>query len=165
VELTLNERVLLANQYRMLKALDPDEAAHYELLCEILESGYVIEYSLISEHFVEEEYSRESCREVQDILDMHRMMMNTYRAMADKSGVDVDALDFKGFDGNDEGREYGYADFLINKQGRWAEFKKDDLNTHSSMLEHYRRMLESWDKSADKMHLTKDDLVRILASA
>jgi len=83
--------------------------------------------------------------------------------MTDKTGIDATELSFEGFDGNNEGRHYAYTLFVINDQGRWAESKKPDLNSHMPMLDRYRSMLKRWRQSADKHQLSKDDVVRIIA--
>jgi uncharacterized protein YfbU (UPF0304 family) len=164
MELTLKDRILLVNQYRILKALEPANANDYDQTIEILERGYAFEYGSLSENF-SEEFSDSDCNEVVSVLNMYRMMKNAYRKMDDKTGIDASDLEFRGFDGNEESRQHGYAEFLINTRGGWIELQREDLNTARPMRERYRHMLAEWIASTDTHHLTKADVLRILRAA
>jgi len=100
-------------------------------------------------------------RAVMDVLDMFRIIGATYRDLEDKSGIDIHALRFDGFDGNNETNQLSYTRFL-RRTGRWEELLAEDaLNSHSPRLEMYGRMVNAWKSSSDPFELTKDDLVRI----
>jgi uncharacterized protein YfbU (UPF0304 family) len=162
MELTLKERLLLANQFRILEKLHPEEAGHYAQNVKILERGYALDYQDLFDHF-SEGLTVDECREVIEILDMFRMLETAYARLDDKSGIDQGKLKFSGFDGNNESTHLGYADFLINTQGRWQESQAKDLNSHLPKLESYRRMLQRWESSVDQYNLGKDDILRIVA--
>ena len=106
--------------------------------------------------------SDEQCQEVCDILDMHRMLLYAYENLQTKTGINKADLTFKGFDGNNEGPYMRYADFLINKQDRWVE-SKGVIDSHHSTLYRYRILLDRWKASVDPLHLTEEDLRRIVA--
>jgi len=162
VEFTKNERLLLSNQFRILQRLVPEEAAGYEQAVKILERGYTFEYGGLLEPF-SDELGFDECREVMDILDMHRMLNDAYRKLEDQTGIDPNALKFRGFDGNQETEQMGYARFLIRDQGKWDELLHTELNSHYPTLPSYRSMLQQWRASKDQYALTKDDLIRISA--
>ena len=164
MDLDLKDRIILANQYRILEKLNPDEADHYAQNVKILESGYALDYARFGEHF-SEEMSVDDCREVRDILDMYRSLKNAYSELTDKNGIDPTDWDFRGFDGNDEGSQFSYASFLIEVQGRWRESKIPDINSHWPTLNRYRRMLKEWHASEEKHSLTGEDVRRILQHA
>lgn len=157
MKLTSAERLILYNQFRILQhVVDDIEARDCEQACEILQSGYTLEYpSLIQ---MNEELPEELACEVKNILDMHRALRNSVQGSSETT-TDVS---FKGFDGNEEGAHHNYALFLIETQGRWTESKIPDLNSHWPLLPRYRAMLAVWQGVADKWKLTAEDLRRIL---
>jgi uncharacterized protein YfbU (UPF0304 family) len=144
-----------------LEQLNPDEADFYSQAREILEAGFQLEYGGLVGCF-SDGMSDEQCQEVCDILDMHRMLLYAYENLQTKTGINKADLTFKGFDGNNEGPYMRYADFLINKQDRWVE-SKGVIDSHHSTLYRYRILLDRWKASVDPLHLTEEDLRRIVA--
>ena len=72
MKLTKAERLILFNQFRLLESLYPEETRDCQNACEILQSGYALEYdSLVS---FGEETPEETAREVIDILSMYRRL-------------------------------------------------------------------------------------------
>jgi uncharacterized protein YfbU (UPF0304 family) len=163
MDLTQIERLLLANQFRILARLDSDDAERCTKMVEILECGYAREYPLLVRGFSKELSARTS-EEVVDILHMHRDLHDGYIALEDKSGIGADEVSFEGFDGNSEGEHLGYASFLIHRLGHWQEFSNagDGLNSHHPTLHRYRPMLARWKASADQHRLTREDIIRIV---
>ena len=49
-----------------------------------------------------------------------------------------------GFDGNNEAEYCSIARFMIEDLGRWALFKRRELNCHYPSLYHHRRMLQEY---------------------
>jgi uncharacterized protein YfbU (UPF0304 family) len=160
MQLTKLERLLLANQFRILGRLDPSSAAYKEA-CEVLESGFALEYGELVSNF-DSDLSEEKCREVRDILEMFRALQNALHQLPPGS-VKAHDVTFQGFDGNEEGAQHAYARFLIETQGKWRESKIPDLNAHWPRLGAYRAMCNAWHASADKWHLTVEDLERIVS--
>ncbi|MCY4184837.1 MAG: YfbU family protein [Rhodobacteraceae bacterium] len=62
--------MLLANQYKILEKLCPDEAESYSVLREALEEGYEIEYNLNAEYISKDVMTREESLKVKDTLEM-----------------------------------------------------------------------------------------------
>ncbi len=87
--------------------------------------------------------------ETVDILDMWYFLERAYASLSkkDKDSVKVNAksgkdIKFDGFDGNNETEYLSIARFLIEKLGRFSEFKnRGDLNSHYPTLGVYHRML------------------------
>ncbi len=52
-----------------------------------------------------------------------------------------DKVTFPGFDGNEEGRLWSIASFMVEKLGRFDELKGRSLNSHSKKVGTYKRML------------------------
>jgi uncharacterized protein YfbU (UPF0304 family) len=145
MQLSREARWMLRNQYRILERLDPDAADECRRAITVLERGYSFEYHALSE-WIEEPMSEEDCREVIDILEMHRELRWGFDDLADKTAVDARAVEFRGFDGNHESRQLGYARFLLEDEDKWKELagSGDGLNSHMPVMEAYRRMLPVW---------------------
>lgn len=161
MKLSLTERIILYNQYKILSKLDQESSDHYNQHCTILECGYELLYDQLKEPFDATGLTRDECREVMDILDMFRSISNALKRLPSDSKVQKSSLKFHGFDGNEEGMRYPFAVFLIREQGRWQELELPDLNSHFPVLDRYREMLARWKQSGDKHDLTEEDLVRI----
>lgn len=85
--LSLSERIILANQLRILEAVDPDEAKSYAHIREALTNGYELDYGKLSHWFEDTVITVEACKEVYDILEMHRARVFSYRDLEDKTGI------------------------------------------------------------------------------
>jgi uncharacterized protein YfbU (UPF0304 family) len=162
MELTRKERLILANQFKILEHLDKKEADFYRNAYKVLEKGYAFEYDGLFQ-WLGDGMSNAECTEVIDILEMHSRVNYALRTVADKSGIDEVRLRFKGFDGNNEGAQMSYAEYLIKDQGKWEEFREMDLNSHFPTLDHYRRMLARW-KATDlaSLELTNEQIRQII---
>ena len=107
------------------------------------------------------------CEEVLDILSMYQRMNRTYEALSDndKASIDKSDLRFPGFDGNSGSGRLYYAKFFIEEYGRYEDLEgPPDFNSHSAVIDMYRRMLEEWEASGNKWELTKEDIERIIAA-
>src|SRR5262245_10432581 len=83
---------------------------------------------------------------------MFKAFDSSLARLPDKTGIEVQYLKFKGFDANDP-YESKFKRFL-NCQ-----------DSHSCELPFYKRLLEGWNRSADKENLARDDLIRIVEEA
>lgn len=168
MDLSRTERIILANQARILQALDPDEAEHWQQVRTVLEHGYALHYSWVFEDVYLDEHAMTAaeCSEVLEILDMHRALKWAYTAFPDTSGIEEHWVRFSGFCGNEESKQLAYARFYCNLDGgRYADMDRgDDLNSHMPVLDKYRRMLTEWRTSDDKFNLTKEEVVRITSA-
>jgi uncharacterized protein len=167
MELTREQRWILANQYRILELLDPESADHYALARTVLERGYESEYDSYAEHIYQETMSPSESQEVTQILDMFSALERCYRDMSPQPNVKDWQVRFSGFDGNHETTQLGYAHHLIDREGRWRELADhgDKLNSHAPSLGAYRRMLTVWEKlpTERKYQLTREDIENITA--
>lgn len=146
MQLSLETRWILANQYRLLEE-SASEATRddYRNAVTILENGYELEYETLIPAFTGP-MSEQECLEVYDILEMHSDLHFAHQKLGEGSGVDKDVR-FPGFDGNEEARTLSYARFLIERLGKWEELAPAlgfGLNSHTPMLDRYRRMLMVW---------------------
>src|SRR5260370_11662197 len=132
IKLTVVERIILRNQYLILKQLNRDEAEQYEKLIAIVEDGYEHDYGQLAAAFSGDTMPEEDSAEVIDILDMYSALQMSRKELADKA-----AVAFPGFDGNDEreSRYLGYARFLVEDR-RFTNVKLDakDFDSHGRGL-------------------------------
>lgn len=146
VDLSKKERLNLANQFKILEALYPEQAEDYARQRRAFELGFALHYSDAFEG-MDEETSAEECREVLDILDMFVVMQRAFESLGRPGTVDPEDLKFRGFDGNNETKQYLYVRYLFDL-GRYESLHGqghfDDLNSHAPMLPQYCGMLETW---------------------
>lgn len=167
MELSKKDRLIIANQLKILAKLYPSESNEYENQKKAIESGYSLNYSGIFDS-IYDEMSKEECQEVIDILNMYRAITFSFQKLKDEFDIDEYYLKFQGFDGNKETDQYSYVCYFVIDLNRFQELKYGleypDLNSHSPMLEKYRKMLEVWKKSYNKNQLTKEDIIKIIGA-
>lgn len=169
LQLSAKDRIFLSNQYRILEKLYPEDAESFKKNQEIVDSGYEAHYDSLNVSVMECRITSEQCNEVRDILEMYRALYNSYTNLGNNQ-ISKTEIQFPGFDGNGErGAEgyLGYARFLIQIEGKWQETLEDrpqfDVNSHSSVLDMYRRMLNAWQKTDKKIKLSLTEMESILA--
>jgi uncharacterized protein YfbU (UPF0304 family) len=112
-------------------------------------------------------------KEVLDILDMWTFLEEAYDRFGPQDRKKVEAgaapfgttVAFVGFDGNNETRLMGIAQFLVDDMGRFQRFKGRDMNSHMPSIDTYRRMLAAFDPiraTLDGDPLTADQIIPIL---
>ncbi len=154
--LTAAERLQLVNQLRILEILDPDHAVDYAEDREIIAKGYTAQYNDVFTG-VYDEMPFDECTYVYDVLDCHRVLIQSFNALPDKQGLTPDDVKFQGFDGNNESKRLALAEHL-KKQGKWTETLVGGLNSHSmSTMSRYPRMLANFKPISDKISSTHGD--------
>jgi uncharacterized protein YfbU (UPF0304 family) len=165
MDLTKKDRLIIANQLKILEKLYPDEADYYSKHRTAVEHGYKLHYEWLVEHFYDE-MSEDECREVLDILNMYRALRFSYDNLEDKSGIEEEDIRFKGFDGNNETSRHSYVRYFILELERFSELAPEspysDFNTHYPVLEAYRKMLAVWSGFTNKYQLSKDQIQQLV---
>ena len=165
MQLDIKDRFMIANQLKILEKLYPEEASYYSEHRTAVEKGFSLHYSSLVEHFYEE-MTEEECREVLEILNMYRLITFSYDRIENPKGIDIRWLKFKGFDENNEVKQFSYVQYIICELGRFDEFRDGDnyqsFNSQTPTLEQYRRMLDYWNSLDDKVNLTTDQLIELL---
>lgn len=159
-KLDFKDRVILANQFRILQKVDPDNESEYRRAIEILDNGYESEYGSIGGILIEP-VPQNICEEVHGILGLYRSLSDGYKQLSDKTGIDAKDVEFRGFDGNNESEHLSYAKFLAS-QGKYEE--SSVVDSHSQVLGIYRRMLAEFEQVEPKYPLERADIQRILAA-
>lgn len=140
---TDTERIMLANQYEILGALKKDPSLTQ--LAEALRDGHKWLYEQ-SFAWVSDVMSDKVAEDVLRIIEIHSAMKDSYRDLADKTGIEERLLEFRGFDGNNEGELLHFARAL-REHGRYTEtLGTGDLNSHMPMCDMYDHMVAAWDK-------------------
>ena len=168
------ERFLIANQFKILEALYPKEAADYAACRMVFEEGYESEYEDTMNHISNEIVAAGEANEVINTLDMFSAIRRSAGNLSDKNSVNEFGMKFRGYDGNHptESRLMGYARFTVIDKRRFSEImegqeKHFDFNSHSEMLGMYGRMLEVWNKIpigtqlGQRHNLTGDQLIQL----
>jgi uncharacterized protein YfbU (UPF0304 family) len=165
MDLSEKDRLIISNQLKILEKLYPEEADYYSTHRKAIEQGYKLHYNWLVEHFYDE-MSQEECREVLDILEMYRAITFSYRRLTDKNGIDEKQIRFKGFDGNNEGKQFGYALYFIVDLKRYDELRYGveypDFNSGTPMLDRYKKMLKLWEGYSKSFELTREQIVELL---
>jgi hypothetical protein len=169
ISLSVNERLILRNQYQILSYLDPDvqNKEWYERSIEILEYGYEINYKDL---FLGADCSLDSNKSL-FVIKVLNMYDRIAEATEDKDATPPKDADyfasFHGFDGNGESEYIGYARFLIHKEGKFQRFRNLDLNSHLPSVAKYKKMLSIFDNlpgNGKYGDLTESDLRKLLTA-
>ena len=142
--LSITERQILANQFRILSKLEKDDTQLYSLKIQILEQGYRRHYDKIF-NVTPTEACEEICKETVEILSMFRYIFNAIPLLSDHEieSIDFFKLRFKGFDSENDAH-YHYAKFLIEKLEEWQEHRDMYLDSHDpETIEEYRKILNT----------------------
>lgn len=167
MKLTKKDRIILINQYKILAALNPNEASRYEELVEILENGFEVFYSLIDE-WIADEMSAGDGEFVLEILDFYRLVEDYKYKNPEDTDITSHAFStFKGFDGNHETEQMFFVRFLLTTQGRFTEqeqykMKTDNFNSYMPMIDHYKRIVQKWNETGREYEPTKERILEIL---
>lgn len=155
------KRFELINQLLILEKLYPEEADHYAKNRKALEYGFELHYSWLTEN-LSDGLSEEECKEVLDIMDMYRSITFSWNRIHPDKEIPKEYR-FKGFDGNNEGDLRSYIQYFIIELDRFDELRYGSsfpsFNSHTRMLERYRKQLEVW-KTCD-FDLTEQQITSI----
>jgi len=149
--LTVTERAILANQYKIFSLLDKKNAKEYLANAEIFENGFTGLYEEVFEN-ISDEISVEVCQETNDILTMFKYIRKAIHNLKknEKQKLNLDKIRFDGFDAdNDE--HYYFAKFMIKKKHFYEHFSSAKMNSQSlASIRRYRKMLPVYKSILDK---------------
>ncbi len=166
MELNEAQRLILHNQYEILKFFDKDnkrKCNEYDECQSILEKGCEYDYDSLIGSF--EFTPRYVSKEVHDILSMFRNMYASYRQLVDKSEISKEDCIFSGFDDENEKEYYYYTKWLIETRKLYSEFSNVELESFYSKLGIYRGMLSRYQEIQKKRKLSEKTTVDNLLSA
>jgi uncharacterized protein len=157
--LTWQERVSLHNQFKILEILDPTHAEDYQQKQEIVARGYEALYSTINEHVTGEPVHKKLTDEVHEIFDLFRALHTSKKRLGYMPSSKN--TDFIGYDGHHEAEHHSYANFVLDRLGKWEESRDRPRNSHMSVIGKYTRMLEIWHRNGRAFKLTETEIEQI----
>lgn len=163
-DLTLKDRLLLSNQYRILELLDKDRAAEHEEHRAVLTRAQETHYVTLLEDF-SKALNLEVVGEVMDILAMFTRLRMSYDHLGGKTSIADEGMEFGGFHPEFESEMLSYAQFYMQKLGRHRWLRSDDgkgIESHVPMLDVYRRMLSAWKSIGMSKVLTEAEISEII---
>lgn len=150
IKLSTNERLVLFNQYEILKnlSMDKHDKERYEYYQTILHNGFKHEYCELLQG-MDNEIPENISEFVWEVFKLYRTLYNSYYELSDdeKLQIDKDDIKYEGFDGNEEGDYYSYANFILQDMKRFEDIYdngKVSLNSHSNKVDQYSCMLAKW---------------------
>jgi uncharacterized protein YfbU (UPF0304 family) len=154
MQISLIERMLMAQNFEILAKLNPQEATSYEWRAEVLRSGYEPLYSWLFEYFGQGDQivTQQEGEYVFEVLHMYDAI--AWSIKNQKLNI-PDELKyhaaFPGFDGNEEGKLLGFANHFCADENRYATLKKDGEipNSHMPTYHIYEPMLAVWKPIAE----------------
>ncbi len=148
--LTLIERSILANQYKLFSMLDKKNAKEHLANAQVFEDGYAGLYEEVLEN-MSDEISKETCDETNDILVMFKHINKAISGLSksQRSKLDLHKIRFDGFDAdNDE--HYYFAKFMIKKKHFYEHFSSIKMNSGSlASMPRYKKMLPVYKQIID----------------
>lgn len=149
------ERLILANQFRILEGLASNDELkkNYRDKQIIVERGYIMEYEQLICTLQDNNMSETDYKEVREILTMFNDIQWSYDNLTDKTGVDANQITFKGFDMHTEAEQCEYAKFFLKGSQVSPDFLRkmsSDMNSHQPMLHEYKKMLGGWKGIPDR---------------
>jgi uncharacterized protein YfbU (UPF0304 family) len=169
LSLTTTERWLLHNQFEILQQLNPkhpdDDKGYFQNAGDILAHGYEWYYDKIAHHIYTQIFPYSNALEIVHILNMFENLKLGYEQLDDKTGTEELALNFDGFDANTETAQVQFTRFMMKSMRQFEHLMPEhDLNSHTPMLSIYRKMLRVWMACSDRYNLSKEDIIRIIAT-
>lgn len=163
LNLTKEQRLILANQYKILNILQPDEG--YDKFSDALISGHSWIYNNCLGLHVEDEFSKSDSDYVLNVLRMYEFLINSYEDLSDKSGINISDVTFAGFDHNRENEYASFVSGLYKIQYFSNVIKEASLNSHIPLKNKYDTMLAKWESvGTSKYPLTKEDILKIISN-
>lgn len=163
--LTKAERLILCNQFEILKALKPHDAEYYEDKIKILQGGFARYYGDII-NMVYDDMPKHVSDEVIEILNLYRAIYFSYSELPeeDKESIPEEKIQFEGFDGSEEQDHYIFTDYVLKEASGYQELHHNfGYDTHRNVLTKYRNMLDKWNGLGKKNKLNKDEIKMVLA--
>ena len=162
-ELSILERRILSNQYRILAKVDPENSAFYgyDEIIEILEGGFESQYGRVLNRLKENRLSVEQCNLVEETLVMSSTLLDS----REDRGIGLNVDRFVEFDANTEHDHLSYAKFLFERNpGGYPGIEGVVDSNSSGRVEKYRAMIREWKASDTPSKLSSADVSRILSA-
>lgn len=145
LQLTDVQRRILINQYEILAALRPKEAAYFDRCAEIIRRGYYEFWPDYVTGDLDDPMAQKELIYVMDVLEMYDRLQVSFDRLpeSEKTKVAANEVLFSGFDGGSERAYMAYARFLREKMERFTTVRLDhELDSHFPTRDKYEAMLK-----------------------
>ena len=158
------QRLILSNQYEILKKLNPEKADYYQRCQTIIEHGYCLQLLELEKEFGH--LDEATCREVIDTLEMHHALQVSYANLPATEVQELAAsrLDYIGYSRSHEKVLGDFVCFLLGVEGRLPELGKccSSLTSEIGMRDKYQRMLAAWRDCPRHYKLSIQEIRKVL---
>lgn len=160
--LTLEQRQMLINQFRLLLVVENEE--QQEQLAkriEILEKGYTGLYPKVFDQLYEE-VPISVYNDVESILAMYKRINESVRNLpiSEQELLNLASLEFEGFDDNNE-MYYHMMSYLVDRMDEHHDYRGRNLRSHNPLsMVKYNKMLTVYNRLqlANNTHYSSNDL-------
>lgn len=160
--LTDVQRMILANQHEILAILKQDEA--HQCLAEQLRDGHEWLYSQ-ELGAVSPTLSEVDTEFVVTILEIYTNLQNSFRVLADATGILGGELQFPGFDGATEAGLLRFSRALYKSKKYRCSLASRGGDSHAATRDRYGRMITRWeDLGTPAFPLSREQISSILGS-
>jgi len=152
------QRLILYNQYEILKLIDPDNKERYAETQEVIAGGFETAYEWTID-FLSDPISKNVSTSVLNALQVCEALAISQRNGEFKSAKMFS--NFEGYDGNHETNYMAFAQFILKTQGKFSDLAERPVNSHMAAASKYDRMYNEW-RSMDSrfdLSLTEVDLI------
>ncbi|NBI13608.1 YfbU family protein [[Haemophilus] felis] len=162
MEMTATQRLILANQYKLMALLDSENAKKYQRLETIVKGGFEKELKELDKEFAD--LSEAECENVLNTLEMYHALQVSYNNLEDKSALTPHRLQFAGYCAVREKKYLNYLRFIVNVEGKYQDFMRCEhgCDAQVQMWEKYQRMLNVWKSCPHGYHLSMTEIQNIL---
>lgn len=163
-DLSLKDRLILSNQYRILELLDKERASEHVEHRAVLTHAQETHYVTLLEDF-SNALNLDVTREVMDILAMFTRLRLSYDHLGGPASIVEEGIEFSGFNPEFEAEALSYAQFYMQKLGRHRWLRARDgkgIESSVPMLDVYRRMLSAWKGIGMSKVLTEAEIAEVV---
>lgn len=162
MDMTPAQRLMLANQYRIMAMLDAEKAAHYQRCQTIIQRGYGLQMRELDGEL--SQLPEAECRTLLAMMEMYHALRISWDNLQEPQDIDPRRLAFPGFDSRSESRYLDYVRFLVESEGRYSHFSagNDRFDAQVPMWEKYQRMLAVWHNCPRQFHLSANEIAQII---
>lgn len=163
--LSLTERLILAQQSRILAAVDPEQREVHMFAAEVFENGFTDFYE---EAFtvIAPEFGKQDSDYVGTIMGIYFDIQYSYdNKLTEDERKDIGSVTFPGFDSNDTKDLYRarFARFC-KEHDRYASLRcmGSDLNSHMPVSQKYAGMIQRYEEMGSPRVLTADQIKKVM---
>ena len=162
MEMSSTQRLILANQYKLMALLDSQNAKQYQRMETIVRGGFALELKELDKDF--SDISEQECKTVLDTLEMYNALQVSYNNLADKSALNPHRLQFVGYCAVREKKYLNYLRFITATEGKYQEFMQCEhgCDSQTPMWDKYIKMLDAWRSCPHEYHLSMEEILKIL---